>query len=144
MPFIAGAFFAAIIGYCFCCTVLIAIVGIPTLQARFRPRPNMDFDADRWKSATFESGLRYPMAEDLARTGRLLGLDRESLLSILGPANRHQTNGNQITFFYELASQSMYPSRTWFLPWIFSNTESWVLQITLTDGKVENCQTGGS
>ncbi len=112
------------------------IIGTPRLERVCRPKCAVPFDSERWKSATFHSGLRYPMAQHLLNSKSLEGLTVEQVLNRLGlPSARSQTSSGEI-LCYELAPQYKYPAESWLYPWLFVNVESWVLHIEVKNGVV--------
>jgi hypothetical protein len=62
------------LGFVYAASVLVLMFWTPVrLEEWFRPRPCKAFSTLAWKSTRFGDPERYKMANELVRTGRLLG-----------------------------------------------------------------------
>ena len=113
------------------------IIGIPRLESVCRPRFKSGFNVDKWKSASYDSGVRYIMANGLLANDKLVGLSKEQVIELLGNPTRRSTNNvDEELLHYELASQQQYPASFWLYPRLFPNVESWVLIVKVNRGSV--------
>lgn len=135
-----------IVGSLFALNYIISpfVIGIPRLEDWLRPREEVPFSASAWSTETFESGLRYPMAQYLISKEKLIGLSKEKIIEQLGKQNYHSTNLNYEVLLYELAPQDMYPADSWLFPKRLLNIGSWMLVIEIKNGVAMSCRIDGS
>lgn len=124
--------------------VSLLVIGIPTLEVAMRPGVSVRFDSESWKSAAYDSGCRYPMAQELVASNRLLGKTTERVLVELGPPDRRWKQEASDILIYALAPQQKYPASSWLYPRMFPNIGSWELWIEVTNGVVARCKINGS
>jgi len=122
----------------------LVFIGVPTLELAFRPRRSVPFESESWRSATFASGTRYTMAQDLILSDRLRGMTTAEVLAMLGPPVRWRRSEFVEILTYELAAQQQYPARSWLYPWLFPNTGSWELDVVLSNGIVTQTRIRGA
>lgn len=128
-----------VVGCCILYVLLPLGITFPRLASACRPRVASPFYSDRWKAATFESGVRFPMANELIRTKALLGLSEGRLMEMLGEPHYRTVGQGQhgsVLYVYELAGQSQYPAVCWLYPWVCPNISSWALVIECRNGVV--------
>jgi len=130
--FIIGVFY--LINYC------IGIFNIPKLEFDCRPKEKTAFDSVVWSKATYDSGIRYSMANDLLEKKYLNGMTKELVIELLGPPKWNELE----MLSYEIAAQAKYPASSYFYPFLFFNTDSWLYKIQLSNGIVVKCTIKGS
>src|SRR5689334_181282 len=74
----------------------------PDMDERFRPKPRETFSAQKWKTTTFGDPLRYKMANDLVRSGKLLGMGESEVRSLLGAPSSEDHDAGELWIGYDL------------------------------------------
>src|SRR5690242_18735713 len=109
----------------------------PDMDERFRPKPREPFSAQKWGTTRFGDPLRYKMANDLVRSGKLLGMGEAEVRSLLGAPTSEDRVAGELWIGYDLASQRQFPAGCFLLPsWLFMNSDTWLLEVRLKDEKL--------
>lgn len=93
-----------------------SLLGLERLENLCRPRTRLEFIVNKWKEASFESGDRYRMANDILRHDRLKNLKADEVKELLGEADFVETTRSDFTTYYCLAAQQRFPSKSIFYP----------------------------
>jgi hypothetical protein len=123
------------------------IVRGPTAEIEewFRPRPRKPFVSAAWQSTQFGDADRFKMANDLVRSGRLLGVTQKDVEVLLGRANSQNNLGSRILIGYDLVPQRQFPAKCIILPnFLFWNTDTWLLEVEIVGGYVERAGIRGT
>lgn len=108
------------------------------LEEWFRPKPCKPFSKTLWDSTRFGDPDRYKMANDLVRSGKILGMAEPEAHAMLGPTSSEDHIETEIWLGYDLVPQRQFPAKCWLLPsYLFFNTDTWLLEIRLERGKVK-------
>src|SRR6266853_4187302 len=112
-------------------TVLILIVRTPVeMENWFRPRPCEPFSKALWDSTRFGDPPRYKMANDLVRSGCLMGKSEREVRELLGQPSSEDRSGTEVRVGYDLIAQRRFPARCFLLPsFLFLNMDTWLLEI---------------
>ena len=109
----------------------------PDMDERFRPTPRISFSEERWKQTRFGVPDRYKMANDLLCSRKLIGATPDQVRKLLGEPKYEEPVQGVILLNYDLIHQSVFPAKGFLLPrFLFMNTDTWLLEIRCTNGRV--------
>ena len=123
------------------------IVRGPTaeMEELFRPRPREPFSRTAWQSTRFGDADRFRMANDLVRSGRLLGMTQQEVEGLLGKGSALDELGGRILLGYDLVPQRQFPAKCVVLPgFLFWNTDTWLLEVEISGGHVKQVRIRGT
>jgi hypothetical protein len=119
--------------------VLVLLVRTPVgMEEWFRPKARRPFSEAAWRATKFGDPDRYRMANDLVRSGRLLGKTAREVKELLGQQSSEDHLGTKTLIGYDLVSQRQFPAKCFLLPsFLFLNTDTWLLEVEAEHGKVK-------
>ena len=119
-------------------TLMVLLIWTPPgIEEWCRPRARKPFSAVAWRSSRFGAPERYKMANDLVRSGRLLGKTGQEVKALLGQESSGDYLDTRAFIGYDLVSQRQFPAKCFLLPsFLFLNTDSWLLEVELEQGTV--------
>jgi hypothetical protein len=130
-------------GLVLCC--LIVRGPTPEMEEWFRPRPREPFSTAAWQASRFGDPARFKMANDLVRSGRLRGMTQEQLETLLGKETSRDELGSRVLVGYDLVPQKQFPAKCIILPrFLFWNTDTWLLEVEIGGGHVEQVRIRGT
>lgn len=116
---------------------LLEVSGPAWLEDFCRPRGATAFSSDEWAKTRSGNSARYRMANDVVRSGVLMGLSQQEVPRLLGEPDRTYPVDSSTALGYDLASQHEFPSGCVLLPSnLFFNTETWLLEVRCHSGRV--------
>jgi hypothetical protein len=136
----SGAIYCAVVfftaAYIVNLNVTPRIIGRKELEARFRPRDQVQFDQGGWMNSQFGDATRYGMANFLVAHRTLEGMSREDVISLLGKPDWKEPG----SLTYRLAPQRRFPASSWMFPRTFWNWENWILVIDFDGDRVTSSE----
>jgi len=85
------------------------------------------------------------MANDLVRSGRLLGMAQQEVEVLLGKRTTQDELGSRILLGYDLVPQRQFPAKCLILPrFLFWNTDTWLLEVEIGGGRVKQVRIRGT
>ena len=103
------------------------------------------FSSAAWQSTRFGDADRFKMANDLVRSGRLLGMMQQDVEQLLGRGSSQDELGSRILIGYDLVPQKQFPAKCIILPkFLFWNTDTWLLEVEIAGGHVKRAWIRGT
>jgi hypothetical protein len=112
------------------------IVGETNLEVFFRPTIHIPFTRGAWQSAN--DVQRYALANDLVRTGLLVGGSENLALDFLGPPAIRERREDLVILYYTLVKQTELPAKSCLFPGRLASIETWGLKVDVYKGRVKD------
>lgn len=133
---VAGGLLLVSAAYSLAVTYLL-FVSPPELEARFRSKLSMPFDAQEWEQSSFGDIKRYALANGLVFSRKIIGKTEAEVRAMLGQTDSEYNDGNALFLGFELIAQKQMPAKSCLLPAVlFLNTDTWLLEVKLVNGQV--------